>query len=184
MAFEKRHTTGSSFEGFPCIFPVDQGSDSRDEFAPDCLHRHSVCGCGDRSRELRHRPKNPAIPRGIGRRAPVVPNQRPRLQRLDEAPVRIRLCWHFVRFGFALHSIARYLPRWPAPRSVPKVGRPEIATLKLRSASGGVSKTSPADADRFSAEYATETQPSPDAQVVGVPRVGGLHCRYVWREAA
>ena len=69
-------------------------------------------------------------------------------------------------------------------RSVPKVGRPEIATLKLRSASGGVSKTSPADADRFSAEYATETQPSPDAQVVGVPRVGGLHHRYVWREAA
>ncbi len=30
----------------------------------------------------------------------------------------------------------------------------------------------------------TETRPSPDAQVVGVPRVGGLHHRYVWREAA
>jgi hypothetical protein len=28
----------------PCIFPVDQRIGSRDEFAPDCLHRHSVCG--------------------------------------------------------------------------------------------------------------------------------------------
>ncbi len=30
----------------------------------------------------------------------------------------------------------------------------------------------------------TENQPSPNAQVVGLPRVGGLHHRYVWREAA
>jgi hypothetical protein len=30
----------------------------------------------------------------------------------------------------------------------------------------------------------TETRPSPDAQVVGLPRVGGLHHRYVRREAA
>jgi transposase InsO family protein len=30
----------------------------------------------------------------------------------------------------------------------------------------------------------TETRPSPNAQVVGLPRVGGLHHRYVWREAA
>jgi transposase InsO family protein len=30
----------------------------------------------------------------------------------------------------------------------------------------------------------TESRPSPDAQVVGLPRVGGLHHRYVWREAA
>jgi transposase InsO family protein len=30
----------------------------------------------------------------------------------------------------------------------------------------------------------TENRPSPDAQVVGLPRVGGLHHRYVWREAA
>ena len=29
----------------------------------------------------------------------------------------------------------------------------------------------------------TETRPSPDAKVVGLPRVGGLHHRYVWREA-
>ena len=29
-----------------------------------------------------------------------------------------------------------------------------------------------------------ENRPSPDAQVVGLPRVGGLHHRYVWREAA
>jgi transposase InsO family protein len=30
----------------------------------------------------------------------------------------------------------------------------------------------------------TETRPSPAARVVGVPRVGGLHHRYVWAEAA
>jgi hypothetical protein len=30
----------------------------------------------------------------------------------------------------------------------------------------------------------TENRPSPDAQVVGLPRVGGLHHRYAWREAA
>jgi transposase InsO family protein len=30
----------------------------------------------------------------------------------------------------------------------------------------------------------TENRPSPDAQVVGLPRVGGLHHRYVWRAAA
>ena len=31
---------------------------------------------------------------------------------------------------------------------------------------------------------AIETRPSPKARVVGLPRVGGLHHRYVWREAA
>jgi len=30
----------------------------------------------------------------------------------------------------------------------------------------------------------TEHRPSPEAQVVGLPRVGGLHHRYEWREAA
>ncbi len=30
----------------------------------------------------------------------------------------------------------------------------------------------------------TEHRPSPHAQVVGLPRVGGLHHRYTWREAA
>ena len=29
-----------------------------------------------------------------------------------------------------------------------------------------------------------EARPSPTAQVVGLPRVGGLHHRYVWREVA
>ncbi len=30
----------------------------------------------------------------------------------------------------------------------------------------------------------TENRPLPDARVIGLPRVGGLHHRYVWREAA
>jgi putative transposase len=29
-----------------------------------------------------------------------------------------------------------------------------------------------------------EARPSPDAKVVGLPRVGGLHHRYIWKEAA
>ena len=31
---------------------------------------------------------------------------------------------------------------------------------------------------------AVDARPSPDAKVVGMPRVGGLHHRYVWKEAA
>jgi transposase InsO family protein len=31
---------------------------------------------------------------------------------------------------------------------------------------------------------AIEARPSPDAKVVGLPRIGGLHHRYVWQEAA
>ncbi len=34
------------------------------------------------------------------------------------------------------------------------------------------------------ARRAVEQRPSTGAKVVGVPRVGGLHHRYVWREAA
>jgi hypothetical protein len=30
----------------------------------------------------------------------------------------------------------------------------------------------------------TECRPSPEARIVGLPRVGGLHHRYEWREAA
>lgn len=30
----------------------------------------------------------------------------------------------------------------------------------------------------------TEFRPSVNAQVIGLPRVGGLHHRYVWRDAA
>ena len=29
-----------------------------------------------------------------------------------------------------------------------------------------------------------EARPSPDARIVGLPRVGGLHHRYAWQEAA
>ncbi len=54
----ERAPGGFSLEGFPCIFPVDQGSDSRDEFAPDCAHRHSVCGCGDFPTAVGNSPKN------------------------------------------------------------------------------------------------------------------------------
>jgi putative transposase len=30
----------------------------------------------------------------------------------------------------------------------------------------------------------TEHRPSPKAQIIGIPKVGGLHHRYEWREAA
>ncbi len=44
-----RFPAGESDIGeIPCIFPVDQGYGLRDEFAPDCIHRHSVCVSGVR----------------------------------------------------------------------------------------------------------------------------------------
>jgi len=55
--------------GFPCIFPADQGSRPRDEFATDCTHRHSVRS----SRDLRgwsavHPPKTPWFRGVLGER--------------------------------------------------------------------------------------------------------------------
>jgi hypothetical protein len=38
----------SRFEEFLCIFPVEQGSAPRDEFAPDFVHRHQ----GNKSRDF------------------------------------------------------------------------------------------------------------------------------------
>ncbi len=37
----------SDIREFPCSFPIDQGTDCRDEFATDCTLRHSVCCCRD-----------------------------------------------------------------------------------------------------------------------------------------
>ncbi len=31
---------------------------------------------------------------------------------------------------------------------------------------------------------AIQTRPSSDARIIGLPRVGGLHRRYIWQEAA
>jgi hypothetical protein len=39
-------------------FPCRSGKASRDEFAPDCLHRHLVCGCRDFPIVLRHDLRN------------------------------------------------------------------------------------------------------------------------------
>ena len=60
---------GGSFDEFPCIFPVDQGIDSRDEFAPDSFHRHLVCRRRDFSVRARGGRENRAIPQGFGTRA-------------------------------------------------------------------------------------------------------------------
>ena len=46
-----------SFDEFPCIFPADQGIDSRDEFALDSFHRHSVSRCRDFARTLGNSPR-------------------------------------------------------------------------------------------------------------------------------
>jgi hypothetical protein len=43
---------------FPCIFPANQGSAPRDEFATDCTLRHSVCWCRDFPRAPRSNPRN------------------------------------------------------------------------------------------------------------------------------
>jgi hypothetical protein len=48
----------SDFEEIPCIFPGDQGIGRRDEFAPDCPHRHPVCRCRDFPRTSKYSPRN------------------------------------------------------------------------------------------------------------------------------
>ncbi len=42
-----------------------------------------------------------AIPRGLGRRGLARPNRRLRVRGLEETTAGNRLCWQFVRFGFA-----------------------------------------------------------------------------------
>jgi hypothetical protein len=49
-----RHAQKPGFAQFPRTFPVDQGFRPRDGFALACTHRHSVCGCGECPRALRH----------------------------------------------------------------------------------------------------------------------------------
>jgi hypothetical protein len=95
---------GSSFEGFPCIFPVDQGNVSRDEFAPDCLHRHLVCRCRDFPRALRNCLRNlrdsaGSWPLGPGRSEPETAGSGPGIQR---GPCLSLLA--IGRFGFAADS--------------------------------------------------------------------------------
>ena len=52
---------------FPCNFPTDQGFAPRDEFAPDCPHRHLVWACRDFPTALRHSPRNPRDSARLGR---------------------------------------------------------------------------------------------------------------------
>ncbi len=112
---------GSSFEGFPCIFPVDQGPDRRDEFAPDCPHRHTVCRCGDFPRALGHSLRNPRDSAGSWPSNPRVSEPEtsgsgpgrhriPRLSLLPSWAVRIR-----SRFAAAL--------KWTlGPLRIPSLG--------------------------------------------------------------
>lgn len=83
----------------PCIFPVYQGYGLRDEFAPDCFHRHSVCHSGDlRGRCAIH----PLTPRGFAGflgNATAKPNRRP--SGLEDAAAPVFLCCQAWRFGFA-----------------------------------------------------------------------------------
>jgi hypothetical protein len=88
----------------PCIFPVDQRIGSRDEFAPDCLHRHSVCGRGDFRRAARVRPRKARDSAVFGRYALAHPNRRRRVSGLDDAAVGVCLCCQVGRFGFASDS--------------------------------------------------------------------------------
>jgi hypothetical protein len=61
-------SAGESDSGeFPCTFPAYQGTSRRDEFAPDCFHRHFVCGRGDFRRAARIRPRKGRDSAGLGR---------------------------------------------------------------------------------------------------------------------
>ena len=86
---------------FPCSFPIDQGTDYRDEFATDCFHRHLVCGRGDFRRAARVRPEKPRAFAGFWARAGAKPNRRLRVPCLEDAAVGVCLCCQVGRFGFA-----------------------------------------------------------------------------------
>jgi hypothetical protein len=91
----------------PCIFPVDQRIGSRDEFAPDCLHRQLVCGCRDFAAGVRRGPPEPRDCAGFWERALVDLNRRLRVPGLEDAAVGVCLCCQVGRFGFAFDSPQR-----------------------------------------------------------------------------
>jgi hypothetical protein len=88
-------------------FPCRSGKASRDEFAPDCLHRHLVCWCRDFPHASSVAREIPAIPRGFGGWALAHPNRRRRVRGLEGAAARVFLCWQIGRFGFAFDSLQR-----------------------------------------------------------------------------
>ncbi len=111
---------------FRCTFPVDQGFRSRDEFAIDCAHRHSVCGCGDFRRAL---PQSLRILRdsaGSWRLSQIgsepetaasgrVPGGGPRSSLLAVRPVRFR-----SRFAYQeLRRVPQHCPRGARCRARP-----------------------------------------------------------------
>jgi hypothetical protein len=104
---------GSSFEGFPCIFPVDQGSDSRDEFAIDSTHRHLVCCCRDSAPPRRHIPRT--LRDSTGSWARRVRETEPETGGFGPGrrPAPVYLCRRVRRFGFAVHSPTGGLTPFP-----------------------------------------------------------------------
>ena len=106
LGFSRRTSSAGEtrFAAFPCIFSVDQGLQSRDEFAIDCTHRHSVRDCGDFPGALGHSLRKlrdsagswPISPRGSE------PEMAGSGRRRRSSP-RF-LCWQVGRFGFASSS--------------------------------------------------------------------------------
>ncbi len=105
---------GPNLEGFPCTFPAEQGFRHRDEFAPDCAHRHSVCCC----RESRANPcslrRSSRDSAGFCAAGSRKPNRRPALRPFDALEHAECLYWQPRRFGLGFLR---------EPRSPRKLGR-------------------------------------------------------------
>jgi hypothetical protein len=91
---------------FPCTFPTHQGRARRDEFAPDCTHRHLVTGCRDFTPEPRGSPRNSRAfagfwPRGLSESGP---------ERANFGPMRGR----DSRFSLLAIAAVRIRPRIPS----------------------------------------------------------------------
>ncbi len=56
---------GSGVGDFPCSFPIDQKTDSRDEFAPDSSHRQFVRVIGDGDVGSSVAPQSPRVDAGF-----------------------------------------------------------------------------------------------------------------------
>jgi len=97
------------FGEFPCSFPIDQGTDYRDEFATDWFHRQLVCGCRDFAAGTRVEPRNPGVSAGFRAAGLANPNRRLRVSGMEDAAAGLCLCCQVGRFGFAPDSPQRRL---------------------------------------------------------------------------
>ena len=101
------------FGRFPCIFPAHQGSRPRDEFAPDCLHRHLVCCCRDFPSAAGSSPRNSRDSAGFWPSSPDAPEPETSGARRSSGPADRFLRRRSGRFGSQMQFHAsQSSPKW------------------------------------------------------------------------